>query len=279
MSMTPESRRLWGLATWPLTLLLVAASTGAQQPEIPEHPKPGNPLPPGFVSPEAPFEERIIWDDEKPGEADFIPQALFDRYSLEDLPLSDKQRESLESTIRMSRPIKDPPPYPWWKPMPKCSSIQHDDGSPPGPNALGYAELVLEFDAAVIGQVVAIVPGWDTGWDRVTRAIYFRVVDILWDRHHVVNQDQTIATTLVGGEITIDGVEVCTYESKDFRSKKVGDHWLILGETSSEQSSFDAWLILPVEDGQVLPQPIYRLKDREPIGLDELKAQLEEWEQ
>lgn len=279
MTMRQTRRLLLHLAAFVPALLLLGAPGHSQQAEIPEHPKPGKTLPPGFVAPEPPFEERIIWDDERPGEADFIPQALFHRYSLEDLPLSEKQRESLEFTIRMSRPIEDPPPFPWWKPMPKCSSIQHDDGSPPGPNAIGYADLILERDAAVIGKVVAIVPGWDTGWDRVTRAIYFRVVDILRDLHDVMSQNQTVATTLVGGEITIDGVEVCTYESKDFHTKKVGDHWLILGETSKEPSSFDPWLVLPVEGGKVLPQPIYRLKDREPIGLEDLKARLAEREQ
>lgn len=245
-------------------------------PEIPEHPRPGQSLSPGFVTPEPPFEERIIWDEERRSQADFIPQALLDRYPLEELPLSDKQRERLISAIRMQDTTQGAPPGQWWKPMPRCSSIQHGGGSAPNSKAVSYADLILEHDTAVIAEIVNIVTGWNTAWDRVARVVYFRVEDRLRDPQKALRDGQILTATLVGGEIWVNGVHLCTSESKDFRSKEIGDRWLLLGNLGQELKSHEVRLLLPVADGYVLPQPIGRLKDREPLKLEVLEAQVEE---
>lgn len=247
-------------------------------PEIPEHPRPDKVLPPGFVTPEPPFEERIIWDEEKPDEAKFIPQAAFEKYSLDELPLSPKQKERLKGRIQMRRPLEGPPPHPWWRPMPECSWLRHGgEGSSPGPDAVGFAELILEHPTSFIGKVIAIVPGWHTTWNLVTNAVYYEVLEVLRDPTGSIRNGHVVATNTLrlDGELLIDGVEICTYGARDFRRMKVGETWLIPGTPTDAKSFFDSWLALPVEGGYVLPQPTGRLSEREPLALEILKTQIE----
>lgn len=276
MSERWKSPRLRGLAALVPTLLLLGAPAYGQQPEIPEHPKPGQALPPGFVSPDPPFEERIIWMDTARARAMFIPQAIFDQYALEELPLTEEDREVLEGKIRMSRPIEDPPPYPWWRPMPKCSWPRHGGPSEPWPSAIPMEQLIQEEEAAFVGEVVAVVQGWDTWLRYVSTAIYYRIDDILLDPKNHLREGEVLSTHSVGGEITIDKVEVCSYWSKGFYRPVVGDRMLLSGQYGESPDFFQATFRFPVVDDEVLPQPIGRLLDREPQTLEGIKLQLKE---
>lgn len=263
--------------------LILPTAVQAQDPkapsqEIPEHPLPGKALPPGFVTPDPPFEERIVWDEETPGEADFIPQAVFDRYDLDDLPLSTNQRERLEVSIRLGKPLEEPPPNAWWKPMPECSWFQHARGSSPRADALSYADLILDQDSAFVGEVVAIIPGWHTTLDRVTNVVYYRIEKVLRDRKNRLENGLIVAihSRRLGGTLRIGDAKICTYGLKDFRGETVGSRWLLLGEMNDGSEMYGARLALPIEDDLILPQPAPQLKDRSPIELGRLEAELQE---
>ena len=270
-----------------LLTVLVFSSAGAragggevvqdEQGQLELEPAPKDQLPPGFVVPDAPYEERVLWMDAEKTRVMFVPQALFDRLLLEDLPLDERSREKLSYLIRNQRALRSAPYDPLGPRFQECASRTHNDPEEePWPSAVPMPALISPRQASFVGTVVAVVVGWDAWYQDPAIAVYFAVEEVLHDRLGHLRVGEVVATHDLGGTIVVDGEEICTHRPRAFHQPAVGDQMLVAGEHFPSPPFFNAGLWLPIEDGKVLPQPIGTLRDRTPRDLEDLRAALAE---
>lgn len=204
--------------------------------------------------PEGRYSEQILWGGEEvAAEALFVPLDVLRDTDIEDLPVAEHERDELRRRLYewedFSSRIHQLKGFTPNRCTPGPSTV------PPGslPEASTLAEQILFRDLALLGEVVAVVPGWRTGLGRVGRLVYFSVVDILQDRKKEVVAGQVFGFFQVGGTLNVDeGSVLCTPEPEDVPQFAEGDRVLVVGNLHpGDERLVYSYLEAAVDDGIV----------------------------
>lgn len=224
-----------------------------------------------ICDPDAPPSQRLLWNDPQCTRAGFVPQALFDRHSLEDLPLGDLEQQIIRVRVRS---IDEPRPAPYpARTEDDCSSgSSRITAQPPGPQAVEWLPLLDSADTVFLGRAVHSVAGWDTSRRDVGTATYFEVVEVFKGEDRMVSPGSTVVTVEAGGDLRVEGIRLCRETAPDFPLPAIGSLRLLVGSGGETAPLFRRRFSFPISGESVQPLPVSSLADRESIPLTTLRS-------
>lgn len=292
------SRRVTGGTLMLLAALACAPTPARSQALAAPAPAPGPAESPQALPYEVPagtaFESHILWWDKAKNEARFIPQQVWDRTPLDELPISDRDMEMLR--YRLSDGAIEPSPFltlllrraPWldrrvWLAQQRALGVEpraceqpiEEAGArrPPVRAPRPLHELIRVNEASFVGEVVAVVPGASpTGFPQ--EAVYLRVGEVLRDERQRVRPGAILVRVRSTGRVNIEGQELCSERPFNVEATHLGDTVLLGGRLEEH----GAGLLFPqfelrVVDGQILPGSTAPTTDTLPKALDQLRAE------
>lgn len=205
------------------------------------------------------YERRILWENAEHTAAAFIPEKVLHEKQLSELPLSENTRPLLEGALYFRRNY--PPRIPVSMKENPCEVLGKADPAGSYRHAKSLDELIADTPVALVGKVVEIVPGWLTTLAHAGKAVYFVVDTILKAPEEAVKLGDIRAFEKYGGEITLDGVRLCTEAVPGFYSPRLADRILLVGAMFPYDELRLVGTTFPIEKDLVLIQPYPWVRD------------------
>lgn len=220
--------------------------------------------------------EEILWTESWEGqpEALFIPSRILRKTPLEDLPVSEGERQKLsrylegyEEYKQMAWDLKEIE-------LPDCFDALHGHALPHEPTTL--ARKIVDYSTFdFTGEVVAVVTGWSTAVGRVVEAVYVQIGSILHDPEQHLSEGEVLAFFQFAGEMTIGSRTLCTQPNPDSLLARKGDQLLVAGGLHPfDDRLIHAGLRLRIKDGIVEPHSRDDLLTTESMSLPMLDQRI-----
>lgn len=212
-------------------------------------------------------QERILWGGPAQDIPEFLPQSIVLGQELKDLPIDGIEKAALREEIRGQ------------KERGSCSEAEVAvQGS--GSEVFTLAQLLARYGSVARGSIVAISPGWDVRHRQPAEAVYIVVDDVYFQRtaDAAPAAGSIVGLVVSGGDVLIDGLQICKDRQPGTYEPTLGDDVLIAGNVSPDDSHFFRnSAIFPLVGGEVLAQPMRSLRaDQHAIDVDELRRILRE---
>lgn len=229
---------------------------------------------PGRSRPFPPPSQRLIWGDNEPERAIFVPEEVLASRPLEDIPMGTYLRDDLLSTLNYRRnPLRH---LITGKPL-GVDCRRSSEPAAPGssPRAEELLDAILGRDAAVLATVDYVVPGWGHTYAGPETAVYGTVIEALHDTVGTFRPRAEVSFLRSGADIRVQGVQLCSEPAKGEHEARPHDRLLIIGYASKTNPGLlYTNTVFPVEQGTLTAQPLAHIKGRMGWTLDELRAAL-----
>ncbi len=266
----------------PLTELVASLAPGAPDPSRPSFADLQRSEP---ASGDSAYAERIVWNPKVPGEALFVPRAILEATPVAELPLADLSKLWLLWQVGLAEA-----PDLWWaqgkmnperwrreqrarktEPIRDCEVPRILFRVSRASGGGGPIAKRLQFqDAAFLGTVAAVVPGWA---GAPVEIVYLRVDEILRDHKGVLTVGQVIHQFRPAGEVVVAGRTFCAERDAWEIETRPGDTVLIGGHLDGRSGRLFATFEFLVRDGLIQNRPASGTSDRLPMPLAELREQ------
>jgi hypothetical protein len=222
---------------------------------------------------EDPF-RRIIWNDELHTVAAFIPADVMSSMPITQLPLGQREKEALQFKVELYRD----PPAPgigsgWPQGLPECMPSGYPlPTTAPDPDAWSLEAEIARADVTLIGEVVALVPGWYAPLSTPAAMAYVHVTRVLADVGGRLSPGQLVAVQTPNARLEIDGVVLCSESAAEqFYQPQVGDLILITGYPWPADPD---WIHnnkrFQIVNGMIRPQPYPTISTRASVPVEAL---------
>jgi hypothetical protein len=223
--------------------------------------------------PQSRFSEHIVWGSNPPDRTRFIPVSRLQEAKRSSLPAHPDEIARIEELVRHSRATRSQGEDSY------CSSFS-DGGSSRKPAS--YARSLVEhlhfMPLTGYGTVTEVVLGLSLG--RVATLVYVEVEEI-WHcpqpaANRTVAVGDVVAVLQQKGRIEVDGEILCNATDEILGTPEVGTKVVFGGGTfEGDPYYIGRGLLLPVVDGQILPQPYKALSERVLQPFEEVRGQMD----
>lgn len=216
--------------------------------------------------------DTIVWANDEHTLAVFIPANVMESTPLDELPLTQAQLKSLNLYLDLYRNPPSNLEWLWPRGIPECMPDGYPPASTaPAPDARSLEMEVLRGEVALIGEVIAVVPGWYALLSHPESLAYIQTSRFL-KNPGCETAHQTVAVLSSGARLEVAGVPVCSVPASDlFYQPQPGDQVLITGFPWHSDSTLIApHKIFRIEHARILPQPYTSISTRSELPVDGL---------
>lgn len=242
--------------------------------------------------PQSRLSEHIIWSSSHPDRIEFIPVSQLQAAARSSLPAHPDEIHIIEAVIRISRAKRSQGEDVY------CDSSAHGGASgKPSGEVRPLVDLLHFLPFTGYGTVIEVVPGLSRSY--VVTMVYVEVEEIWGCRqpggawHEETYEDSydcpepagtrtiavgdVVAVLQQKGQIEVDGEILCEATDEILETPDIGTKVVFGGGTYAviDPHYIGRGLLLPVVDGQILPQPYESLSERIAQPFEEVRAQME----
>jgi len=222
--------------------------------------------------PQGRFSEHIVWSRSQPERTEFIPVHRLQAAARSSLPAHPDEIDEVEQMVQLSRsnPTQGK----------EIECLDFSDGGASGkPSAFARSlvDLLHFISLTGYGTVTEVVLGLARG--HVATLVYIEVEEI-WHcpqpaGPRAVAVGDVVAISQQKGQIEIDGQVLCNATDEVLETPEVGTKVVFGGGTvESDPYYIGQGLLLPIVEGQILPQPYRGLSERFAQPFDQVRAQM-----
>lgn len=223
--------------------------------------------------PQSRFSEHIVWMSNPPDRTEFIPVSRLQEAARTSLPSHPDEIDRVEQKVRRSEANSF-----------KGEEIDcgHSSESAaawrPSGSARSLVDLLHFVPLTGYGTVTEVVLGLGRG--QVATMVYVEVEEIwgcpLPAGARTVALGDVVSISQEKGRIEIDGQPLCNATDQILGTPDIGTKVIFGGSpVASDPYYIGRGLLLPVVDGQILPQPYEALAERVAQPFDQIRAQMQ----
>lgn len=221
--------------------------------------------------------DEILWLDPGRGQLLFVPQSVFDQRHVGDLPL--RPNSTLEFRLDVQRHPEVYKSSFSAGVVPECWPADTELRQGSGRETKNLASLLSLTSEVYVGEVTAVLSGWNFRSDRVGMLAMVEVSERL--RAESTDELPPVAEVLWllfdGGRVTVDGTELCDEVKPGLYRPRPGETVLVGGYRYPHNPTYFEGQVFPIRQGTVLPQPLPALEERQgPVDLENLRNALRE---
>lgn len=231
-----------------LAMMAAAVACAAAEPPATSAHQVSEPSPPSL---------RLLWHDDRPAEATFVPEVILRSTPTSELPMTEQLRRGLEAALHRRR--SQPPSADSKGCSPGGDANRHGHS----PWAVDLISTIVRNDATVVATVEELVQGWGWHYGGASTVVYARVRQVLRDTSGSLEIGGEISYERQGADFPVQGVRLCKDPRPGMHQPAPGGTLLISGYVSSVNPGLlYANTVLAVEQGALVPEPLDNITGR-----------------